>query len=162
MEWLMLTSRLSKLAAIGAFAAIALTGCSAFGGGEASTPAPSAAPSAAADGGGTCADVQAEIAAIRTSVESIAEQVPGDIPGAVTTLTSIGTSLTTLQESVTDPDLKTHVDTLVTEVTELQATATELANGEGGFAAAASILTQLGEVESALSSLTAYCELQTA
>jgi hypothetical protein len=160
----MLTTRLPKLAAICAFAAIAFTGCSAAGSGGAATPSPTAAASAestTAEGGGTCADVQAEIDSIRTSVESISTQVPGDIPGAVATLSTIGTSLTTLQESVTDPDLKTHVDTLVTEVTELQVTAGELANGEGGFAAAASILTQLGEVESALSSLTAYCELQT-
>ena len=158
----MLASRLPKLTAICAFAAIALTGCSALGGGGAATPSPTAAASAEstpADGGGTCADVQAEIDSINTSIQSMGDQVPGDIPGAVATLATIGASLTTLQQSVTDPDLKTHVNTLVTEVTELQTTAGELANGEGGFAAAASILTQLGEVESALSSLTAYCEL---
>ncbi len=160
----MLTSHLSKLAATGIFATIALTGCSALGGGETATPSPSAATTTeatTADGGGTCADVQAEIDSISTSVQGIPDQVPGDIPGAVATLATVGASLTTLQQTVTDPDLKTHVDTLVTEVTELQTTAGELTNGEGGFAAAASILTQLGEVESALSSLTAYCELQT-
>lgn len=160
----MLTSRLPRLAAICALTVIALTGCSALGGGETGTPSPTAAATAestTADGGGTCADVQGEIDSITTNIQSITDQVPGDIPGAVTTLATIGASLTTLQQSVTDPDLKTHVDTLVTEVTELQATAGELANGEGGFAAAASILTQLSEVETALSSLTAYCELQT-
>lgn len=113
---------------------------------------------AAASAAGDCAQVSAELTKVGDEISGLPGKIPSDIPGAISSVESVASSLKTLGDTVTDPELRSKITTLTDSVSTLQ-TALENASNDP-IGSAGDLLDAVAAVRTAYNDLKVYCGVE--